>query len=64
MDYSHIREQAKREAVHVLSAQVPQRQITGNYGANLVSSEHMPSYLLEKMVGTSGFEPLTSTVSR
>ena len=26
--------------------------------------EKMPPYVIEGMVGTSGFEPLTSTVSR
>ena len=66
--YSHVRQEGKREAVNVLSANVPQRAETGGYDTNNdtnpTPSEQVHSYVVEKMVGTSGFEPLTSTVSR
>ena len=66
--YSHIRQDAKREAVNVLSARVPKRPETRGYDTNndtkAAQGEQVPSYVVEKMVGTSGFEPLTSTVSR
>ena len=54
--YSHVRQEAKREAVNVLSAKRPSRpRIKGydtNNDANPVSPEQVPSYVVEKMVGT------------
>jgi hypothetical protein len=35
-----------------------------NYDTNVGELTQVPSYVIERMVGTSGFEPLTSTVSR
>ena len=66
--YSHVRQEAKREAVNVLSAKRPNKPAIGGYDTNRdtkpVMQEQVPSYVIENMVGTSGFEPLTSTVSR
>ena len=66
--YSHVQQETKREVVNVLSAKVPQRAETRGYDTNNdtnpTPSEQVHSYVVEKMVGTSGFEPLTSTVSR
>ncbi len=61
--YSHVRQEAKREAVNVLSAKRPSRpRIKGydtNNDANPVSPEQVPSYVVEKMVGTRRLELLT-----
>jgi Phage integrase family len=66
--YSHVRQEAKREAVNVLSAKVSQRPTLKGYDTNndtkAIPQGEVPSYVIENMVGTSGFEPLTSTVSR
>jgi hypothetical protein len=66
--YSHVRQEAKREAVNVLSAKRPSKQTIQvydtKYDTNTVSSEQEPSYVIEKMVGTRRLELLTSTVSR
>jgi integrase len=66
--YSHVRQEAKREAVNVLSAKRPSRPtIKGydtKYDTNPVSPEQVPSYVVENMVGTRRLELLTSTVSR
>jgi hypothetical protein len=60
--YSHVRQEAKREAVNVLSARRPNKP--RGYDTNPPSSEGVPSYVIEKMVGTRRLELLTSTVSR
>ena len=66
--YSHVRQEAKREAVSVLSARPPSKSATEGYGTNDDTnsdvSDLTPLYLVEKMVGTRRLELLTSTVSR
>src|SRR5580658_5107345 len=66
--YSHIRQDAKREAVNVLSARVPKRPETKGYDTNNdakpTQGEQVPLYVVENMVGTRRLELLTSTVSR
>ena len=66
--YSHVRQEAKRDAVNVLSAKVPQKPTKVGYDTinetNPTLGEGMPSYDVEKMVGTRRLELLTSTVSR
>src|SRR5271154_6792426 len=66
--YSHVRQEAKREAVNVLSAKRPSKPTLKGYDTkndtNVEELPQVPSYVIERMVGTSGFEPLTSTVSR
>jgi integrase len=66
--YSHVRQDAKRDAVNLLSAKRPDRPtIEGydtNHDTNAAPEEQVPSYVIEKMVGTRRLELLTSTVSR
>jgi hypothetical protein len=66
--YSHVRQEAKREAVNVLSAKRPNRPTIKGYDTmsdtNTVPPEQVPSYFAENMVGTRRLELLTSTVSR
>ena len=66
--YSHVRQEAKREAVNVLSAKRPSKPTIKGYDTkndtNPVSAEQVPSYVIEKMVGTRRLELLTSTVSK
>jgi integrase len=65
--YSHIRQDAKREAVNVLSARVPQRPESRGYDTNHDTNPSeavsMMPQVIEKMVGTRRLELLTSTVS-
>ncbi len=65
--YSHVRQEAKREAVNVLSAKRPNKpRIEGydtNYDTNPIPVEGVPAYVVENMVGTRRLELLTSTVS-
>ena len=65
--YSHVRQEAKREAVNVLSAKRPNKPTIGGYDTNRdtkpVQPEQMPPYVIENMVGTRRLELLTSTVS-
>jgi integrase len=64
--YTHIRQDAKREAVNVLSRKPPQRQGPGSYGTNhgtnRVPTELGPSYVIDSLVELSGIEPLTSSL--
>jgi integrase len=66
--YSHVRQEAKREAVNVLSAKRPSKATIKSYDTisdtNPVRPGEMPSYVVENMVGTRRLELLTSTVSR
>jgi integrase len=66
--YSHVRQEAMREAVNVLSAKRPNRPTIKGYDTkndtNRVLPERVPSYIVENMVGTRRLELLTSTVSR
>jgi integrase len=66
--YSHVRQDAKRDAVNLLSAKRPEKPTIKGYDTNNDTNaplgEEMPSYVIERMVGTIGFEPTTSTVSR
>ena len=66
--YSHIRQDAKREAVNFLSAKVPQKPPTGSYDTNHdtkpAETETVMPQVVERMVGTRRLELLTSTVSR
>jgi hypothetical protein len=66
--YSHVRQEAKREAVNVLSAKRPSKPTIEGYDTNNdtnpVLPEQVPSYVIESMVGTRRLELLTSTVSR
>jgi integrase len=66
--YSHVRQEAKREAVNVLSAKRPNRPTIKGYDTkndtNTVLPEQVPAYVIENMVGTRRLELLTSTVSR
>src|SRR5271170_1757374 len=65
--YSHVRQEAKREAVNVLSAKRPRKPtIEGydtNYDTNGTLSGEVPAYVVGNMVGTRRLELLTSTVS-
>jgi integrase len=65
--YSHVRQEAKREAVNMLSEKRPNNAQTRGYDTNSdtnrIPSEQVPPYVIENMVGTIGFEPTTSTVS-
>jgi len=66
--YSHVRQEAKREAVNTLSAKRPSKPKTDGYDTNRdtksVQTGEVPPYLVENMVGTRRLELLTSTVSR
>ena len=66
--YSHIRTEAKREAVSFLSAHRPNRDRTAGYDTNEGTNTHrgiqVGSEVIENMVGTRRLELLTSTVSR
>jgi integrase len=66
--YSHIRQDAKREAVNVLSARVPKRPETRgydtNHDTNPAEADIVMPQVVENMVGTRRLELLTSTVSR
>jgi len=67
--YSHVRQEAKRDAVNVLSAKRPKKKPTiGGYDTNNDTNplldEQVPPYVVEEMVGTRRLELLTSTVSR
>ncbi len=66
--YSHVRQEAKRDAVNMLSAKRPSRSATKSHDTNhdtkAVSVGLPVPYVIEKMVGTTGLEPATSTVSR
>jgi hypothetical protein len=68
--YSHVRQEAKRDAVKVLSAKRPKKPTKptkADYDTNKdtkpAQGEQVPAYVVEKMVGTRRFELLTSTVS-
>jgi integrase len=66
--YSHVRQEAKRDAVNVLSAKRPMKPTIGGYDTNndtnpILDGQVQP-YIVEKMVGTRRLELLTSTVSR
>jgi integrase len=66
--YSHIRQDAKREAVNFLSAKVPQKTETRGYDTNHDTNspevETVMPQVIEGVVGTRRLELLTSTVSR
>src|SRR5271154_1147006 len=66
--YSHVRQEAKREAVNMLSAKRPKKPTIEvydtNYDTNSALGGQIPAYLIEKMVGTTGFEPATSPTPR
>jgi len=66
--YSHVRQEAKREAVNVLSAKRPSKPTTRGYDTNNDTNQLSPQqtlpHLVENMVGTRRLELLTSTVSR
>ena len=66
--YSHVRQEAKRDAVNVLSAKVPKRLATMGYDTNHDTKHECAGVVLaqviESMVGTRRLELLTSTVSR
>jgi hypothetical protein len=70
--YSHVRNEARRQAVSTLSAKsVGHRHeggTTAGYDTNddtmLDTQELPPPEVIEKMVGPCGLEPQTSTVSR
>jgi len=66
--YSHVRQEAKRDAVNGLSAKRPKKSTIGGYDTNNdtkpASGEQVPPYVVEGMVGTRRLELLTSTVSR
>jgi integrase len=70
--YSHVRSEARRQAVSALSAKgIVSRQTVGRiagYDTNsdtTFGNQELPSpEVIEKMVGPNGLEPLTSTVSR
>jgi hypothetical protein len=61
--YSHIRLEAKRNALEALSLKNPTGNGTKN-GTKTNSSSPQPAILGTKMVGACGFEPQTPTVSR
>jgi integrase len=66
--YSHVRQEAMREAVNVLSAKRPGATSLKSYDTNVdtkqATPDQVPPYLIEGMVGTRRLELLTSTVSR
>ncbi len=66
--YSHVRQEAKRDAVNVLSAKRPKKPTIEGYDTNNDTNRAwsgvVPSYVVENMVGTRRLELLTSTVSR
>jgi len=66
--YSHVRQEAKRDAVNVLSAKRPTKPTIQGYDTNNdtkpILSEQVPPYVVGNMVGTRRLELLTSTVSR
>jgi integrase len=66
--YSHVRQDAKRDAVNLLSAKRPEKPTIKGYDTNddtnATLTEQVPSYVIERMVGTRRLELLTSTVSR
>ena len=66
--YSHVRQEAKREAVNMLSAKRPKKSTIEGYDTNDDTNSalggQMPAYLVENMVGTTGFEPATSPTPR
>ncbi len=64
--YSHIRQDAKRDAVNILSRKAPQRHSSESYGTNHgtkpVSVDSVPLYVIDSLVELSGIEPLTSSL--
>jgi hypothetical protein len=67
--YSHIRQEAKRDAVSQLSARPSRPDSTKksydtNNDTKSPSNELVPKYVVKRMVGTRRLELLTSTVSR
>ena len=66
--YSHVRQEAKRDAVNVLSAKRPSKPTIQGYDTNNDTNHPLPEqvspYVVGKMVGTRRLELLTSTVSR
>jgi integrase len=66
--YSHVRQDAKRDAVNLLSAKRPAKPTTKgydtNHDTNATLAEEVPLYVVGKMVGTRRLELLTSTVSK
>jgi len=69
--YSHVRTEARRQAVSALSAKPIARRLGGSNGGYDTNNDtkHDPRGIpapevIEKMVGPCGFEPQTSTVSR
>ena len=66
--YSHVRQEAKRDAVNVLSAKRPKKPTIEGYDTKndtkTTAARHLPAHVVEKMVGTRRLELLTSTVSR
>ncbi|MDT5122194.1 MAG: hypothetical protein QOC96_1676 [Acidobacteriota bacterium] len=61
--YSHIRLEAKRKALEVLSGRSEKSNGT-NDGTKMEEEAAVLPFLAEKMVGACGFEPQTPTVSR
>jgi hypothetical protein len=69
--YSHVRSEARRQAVAALSARPTgdwfrYDETTGydtNHGTNQEGIEALSTEVIEKMVGSWGLEPQTSTVS-
>jgi hypothetical protein len=66
--YSHVRQEAKRDAVNVLSAKRPKKPTIGGYDTihdtRPASGEKVLPYVVERMVSTRRLELLTSTVSK
>jgi hypothetical protein len=70
--YSHVRSEARRQAVAALSAKPTGQwfrcnETTGydtNHDTNQHAIEALSTEVVEKMVGSWGLEPQTSTVSR
>ena len=62
--YLHVRQEAKREAVNVLSAKRPNKPRIEGYDTNSTLTGGVAAYVVENMVGTRRLELLTSTVSR
>ena len=64
--YSHIRQDAKREAVNILSRKAPHKHGSVSYGTNRgtkpVSVTSAPAYVVDSLVELSGIEPLTSSL--
>ncbi len=61
--YSHIRLEAKRNALEAVSRKNKEGYGT-NDGTKIDTVASVPPFLAEKMVGACGFEPQTPTVSR